>query len=162
MYSPHIAKERSYSCLLQLSNNMPLRTVTSAPSVQYPLSKTCSCVSKWPAAISHLWTLVYYTMHQTSAALLNLQCQVLKNLYLTETAIHDSLWHWHCNLFPTFDDLESIHILICNYPGKKNSQLEKSRIEWFIVVNSYPTINLAFISCSELRTEVSFLFGLFL
>ena len=27
MYSPHIAKERSYSCLLQLSNSMPLRAV---------------------------------------------------------------------------------------------------------------------------------------
>ena len=27
MYSPHIPKERSYSCLLQLSNIMPLRTV---------------------------------------------------------------------------------------------------------------------------------------
>jgi len=34
-----MAKERSYSCLLQLSNIMPLRTVTSATSVQYPCVK---------------------------------------------------------------------------------------------------------------------------
>jgi len=48
------SKERSYSCLLQLSNIMPLRTVTSAPSVQYSLSETFSYVSKCPAGISYL------------------------------------------------------------------------------------------------------------
>jgi len=46
MYSPHIAKEIRYSCLLQLSSIMPLRTVTAAPYVHYPFSETCSCVSK--------------------------------------------------------------------------------------------------------------------
>jgi len=91
MYSPHTAKEKSYSCLRQLSNIMPLRTVTSAPSVQYPLSETCSYVSKRPAGISYPGTLVYYAMHQTSAALLNLQCEVLQNFHLTEISIRDSL-----------------------------------------------------------------------
>jgi len=61
MYSPHIAKEISYGCLLQLSNIMPLRTVTSAPYVQYSFSETCSYVSKCPAGISYLRTLVHYT-----------------------------------------------------------------------------------------------------
>jgi len=139
MYSAHIVKERSYSCLPQLSNTMPLRTVTSAPSAQYPLTETCSYVSKCPSGISYLWTLVYYTMHQTSAALLNLQCQVLQNIHLTEIAICDSLWHQHCILFPTFDDLQSKQILICIYPGKKHSWLEKGSTEWFTVVNSYQT-----------------------
>jgi len=92
MYSPHIAKERCYSYLLQLTNIMALRTVTSAPYVQYPFSETCSYVSKCPAGISYLWTLVYYTMDQTSAALLNLHCQVLQNFHLTDTAIQGSLW----------------------------------------------------------------------
>jgi len=55
MYSPHIAKEGSYSSLLQLTNIMPLRTVTSAPSVQSPLTETCCYVSKCPAGISHLY-----------------------------------------------------------------------------------------------------------
>jgi len=110
MYSPHIAKERSYSCLLQLYNIVPLRKVTAAPSVQYPLSETCSYVSKCPAGILYLWTLVHYIMYQTSAALLNLQCQVLQNFHLTETAILDSVWHQPCILFPTFDDLKSIQI----------------------------------------------------
>jgi len=59
MYSPHIAKERSYSSLLQLSNIMPLRTVTSAPYAQYPFSETCSYVSKCPTGIPYLRTLVY-------------------------------------------------------------------------------------------------------
>jgi len=99
MYSPHTAKERSYSCLLQLSNIMPLRTVTSAPSVQYPFSETCSYVSKCPAGISYLWTLVYYTMHHTWAALLNLQCKVLQNFHLTDIAIHGSLWHQNGTIF---------------------------------------------------------------
>ena len=130
MYSPHIAKERSYSCLLQLSNIMPLKTAPCAPSVQYPLSETCSYVSKCPAGISYLRTLVY----QTSEALLDPQCQVLRNFHLTEVAIHA-----HCILFPTFYDLKSIQIIICIYPGKKHSWLEKGSTEWFTVVNSYPT-----------------------
>jgi len=121
MYSPHIAKERSYSCLLHLSNIIPPRTVTSAPSVKYPLSETCSYVSKCPAGISYLWKLVHYITHQTSAALLNLQCQVLQNFHLIEIAICDSLWHRQCVLFPTFDDLKSIQIQICIYPGKEHS-----------------------------------------
>jgi len=106
MHSPHIAKERSYGCLFQLSNIKPLRTVTSAP-VQYPFSETGSYVS---AGISYLWTLVYYIMHQTSAALLNLQCQVLQNFHLLEITLCNSLWHRHCILFPTCDDLKSIQI----------------------------------------------------
>ena len=122
--NPHIAKGRSYSCLLQLSNIMPLKTVPCAPSVQYPLPETCSCVSKCPAGISYLRTLVY----QTSAVLLDPQCQVLRNFHLTEIAIHDSLWHWHCILFPTFYDLKSIQIKICIYPGKKHSWLENETI----------------------------------
>jgi len=50
MYSPHIASERSYSCLLQLSNIMLLRTVPFAPSVQYPLPKTCIYESERPTS----------------------------------------------------------------------------------------------------------------
>jgi len=50
MYSPHIAKEGSYSCLLQLSNIMPL------PSVQCHLSEACSYVSNCPAGISYLYS----------------------------------------------------------------------------------------------------------
>ena len=45
----------SYSCLLQLSNIMPLRTITSAPSAQCHLSETCYYVSKCPAGISYLY-----------------------------------------------------------------------------------------------------------
>jgi len=45
-----------------------------------------------------------------SAALLNLQCQVLQNFHLTEIAISDGLWHRHCILFPAFDDLNSMQI----------------------------------------------------
>ena len=92
----YIAKERSYSCLLQLSNIIPLRTVTSAPYVQYHFSETCSCVSKCPAGISYLWTVVYYTMHQTSAALLNLQCHVTKfppHRYCCTWQLVTSAWH---------------------------------------------------------------------
>jgi hypothetical protein len=66
------------------SNIMPLRTVTYAPHVQYPFYETCSYVSKCPAGISYLRIQVYYTVHQTSAALLNLQCQVLQNFHLTQ------------------------------------------------------------------------------
>jgi len=138
MYSPHTHKERSYSCLLQLSNNMPLRTVISAPYVQYSFSETCSYVSKCPAGISYLRILVYYTLHQTSAALQNVQCQVLKNFHLTDIAIWGSSIHRHGTLLPTFDDLKSIQIKICFYPGKTHGWLEKDSTEWFIVVNSYP------------------------
>jgi len=49
-------------------------------------------------------------MHQTSAVLLNLQCQVLQNFHLTDIAIRGSLWHRHGILFPTFDDRKSIQI----------------------------------------------------
>ena len=85
--------------LLQLSNIMPIKTVPCAPSVQYPLPETCSYVSKCPAGISYLRTLVYNTMHQTSAALINPQCQVLWTFHLKDIAIHDSLWHRRCILF---------------------------------------------------------------
>jgi len=135
MYSARIVKERSYSCLLQLSNTMPHICTFCSVSLDWNTFR----VSKRPSGISYLWTLVYYTMHQTSAALLNLQCQVLQNIHLTEIAICDSLWHRHCILFPTFDDLQSIQILTCIHPGKKHSSLGKGSTEWFIVMNSYPT-----------------------
>jgi len=118
---------------------MPLRTVTSALYVQYPFYETCFYVSKCSARISYLGTLVYYTTHQTSAALLNLQCQVLQNFHLMDIAICGSLCHRHGILFPTFDDRKSIQILISIYPGKKHSWLQKGSTEWFIVANSYPT-----------------------
>jgi len=78
-------------------------------------------VSKCPAGISCLWKLVHYITQQTSAALLNLQCQVLQNFHLTEIALLDSLWHQHCILFPTFDDLTSTQTQICTYRGKEHS-----------------------------------------
>jgi len=49
-------------------------------------------------------------MHQTSAALLNLQYKVLQNFHLSDIAIHGSLWHQNGMLFPTFDDRKSIQI----------------------------------------------------
>jgi len=110
MYSPHIHKERSYSCLLQLSNIMPLRAVTSAPYVQYSFPETCTYVPKCPAGISYLGILVYYTLHQTSAALQNVQYQVLHNFHLTDIAIWGSSLHRHGILLPTFDDHKSIQI----------------------------------------------------
>jgi len=105
MYSPHRAKERNYSCLLHLSNIMPLSTVTAAPSVQYPFSETCSYVSKCPEEYhtSEHWCITPCIKHQQ----LFLQCPVLQNFHLTEIAIHDSLWYRHCNLFFIFDDHKS-------------------------------------------------------
>jgi len=100
MYSPHIPKERSYSCLLQLSNIMPL-TVTSAPYVQYSFSETCSYVSKCPAGISYLRIMVYYTLHQTSAALQNVVSTVTKfppHKYCCMRQLITSAWH----TLPTF------------------------------------------------------------
>jgi len=79
-------------------------------------------------------------MHQTSAALLNLQYQVLKNFHLTDIAVCNNLWYRHCILFPAFDDLKSIQIYTYTYiySGKKHSWLERGSTEWFIVLNSYP------------------------
>jgi len=62
MYRPHIAKERSYSCLLQLSNIMPLRTL----SVQYPLSQIrpmCPNVQQ-AQHTSENWCITPGTKHQ--------------------------------------------------------------------------------------------------
>ena len=77
-------------------------------------------------------------MHQTSAALIDPQCQVLWTFHLTDIAIRDSLYQ-HCILFLISDNLKITQILICIYPGKKHSWLEKGSREWFTVVNSYPT-----------------------
>jgi len=73
MYSPHKAKERSYSCLLQLSNIMPLRTVPFAPSVQYPLPKTCTYESGRPTSRSYLNCCI---SQRTSQAVWIPHCQV--------------------------------------------------------------------------------------
>jgi len=69
-----------------------------------------SYVSKCPAGVSYLGILVYYTLHQTSAALQNVQYQVLQNFNLTDIAICGSSLHRHGILFPTFDDHKSIEI----------------------------------------------------
>jgi len=139
MYSPHIAKERSHSCLFQLSNIMPIRTgyICTICSVSL-FWNMFLCVKMSSRNIIPLNTGVLHHA-PTSAALLNLQCQVLQNFHLTDIAIHGSLWHRHGILFPIFDEFKIIQILIRIYPGKKHSWLAKGNTKWSIVVNSYPS-----------------------